>query len=101
MHLLIFSKNKQEHEATLKSANSELVNQGFHQICSHCGLHSSLLDYIDDAHTTSHTVEEGVTGEEQSWTTGETTVCDTSIVTGGNTAEDEDEDREAGAPLRQ
>jgi hypothetical protein len=96
-------KNKQEHEETLKNANFELVKQGYHQTCSHCGLHSSLLDYGDDAHSTSNGAEEGVTEEGESWTASCSTICDTSIVTGGNNAEaqDDDDDQEAGAPLRE
>jgi hypothetical protein len=47
-------ENKQEHEEALKSANFELVKQGVHFTCSQCGLHSSLFDYDEHAHSTSN-----------------------------------------------
>ena len=94
-------ENKQEHEKALKSANFELVKQGVHFTCSQCGLHSSLFDYDEHAHSTPNSDDETTAQEIYAGAARASSVLDTSIVAGISTSLQgyEEEEEEAGARM--
>ena len=94
-------ENNQEHEEALKSANFELVKQGVHFTCSQCGLHSSLFDYDEHAHSTSNFDDETAAHEIYAGSARASAVRDTSIVAGISTSLQgyEEEEEEAGARM--